>query len=398
MKEEHLLRQHFLRMQTMSKRIGLVIVAAYTLLLFTPCVCRADPGLLLRWPAHEGEGARVADTSGNGLDGRSTAGWTDDGPVKALFFDGKPASVVRVQVPQSECLGTGDWTFMAWLKPDILGFPAKQNQRRIFNYGKYGQASINIDITARGELGWYLSYKAADGKNVAAGGGSLPRIAPKLWVHTALAVDRKAGRITAYINGREAGQADLPPGFAGDFSRGNELTIGADWQNFQGAMADVALWRRALSEAEVKALFRQHVDAYGLKLGAGLSAEEALGDLVDEGSFAMVQGKAAQAREAFGKIVASPGVSPAWAALAELRIAQACRVDGNDAAAAEVYHRVQGRADYLPHHRQEAADLMEEIQRTAHNLPARDVMASRTVLPAIEQYALEIWVAPDGND
>ncbi|MEI7728370.1 MAG: LamG-like jellyroll fold domain-containing protein [Verrucomicrobiota bacterium] len=371
---------------------ALAIIALNTLLL------AADPELLLRWPAHEGTGAVVQDTSGNGLDGRSTAGWVGEGGIKALFFDGQSKSVVRVQVPAGKYLGAGDWSFMAWLRPEVLGFPGKQDQRRIFNYGKYPDASVNFDLTGQGALSWYLVYKDANGKSVSAGGGSVPRFKPRTWLHTALVVDRRNARVTVYLNGRESGQGPLPQGWAANFNLGNELMIGSGWQNFHGAMADVAVWRRTLGEAEIKSLFRTQSPAYGVKLGDGMTAEEVLGDLAELGNDAMAQKKTAEARTAFDKLLTTPGVPPGWAAWAELRIAQAHRLDRNDAAAKAVYQHIQGQSAYLAHHRQEAAELQQEMERTAKGLPARDVMATRTVLPVIDHYAAEVWIAPDGND
>ncbi|MCX7045410.1 MAG: LamG domain-containing protein [Candidatus Sumerlaeota bacterium] len=382
------------RIHIIACALAIIIVKAQT----AAAATAAEQDLLLRWPAHEGNGARVQDASGGGLDGLSAAGWTGEGGVKALFFDGQPKAVVRVQVPEGKALGAGDWTFMAWLRPEVLGFPGKQDQRRIFNYGKYPDASINLDVTGQGALSWYCVYKQADGKSVSAGGSSSPRIKPKTWLHAALVMDRRNGRMTAYLNGRESGQSNLPQGWAGNFNLGNELTIGSAWQNFHGAMADVALWRRALNEVEVKTAFGAQCGAYSVKLGDGLSVEEALGDLSEEGSNAMAQKKTQEARAAFEKMLATSGAPPAWAAWAELRIAQSLRLDGDESAAKEVYKRIQSRQSYLPHHRQEAAELIEEMERTAKGLPARDVAASRTALPEIARFAAEIWVAPDGDD
>ncbi len=362
-------------------------------------IMAAEPGLLLRWPAHEGSGVQVPDTSGNGLDGRSSAGWVDGGGVKALFFDGQSKSVVRVQIPESKCLGNGDWSCMAWLKPEVLGFPGKQDERRVFNYGKYPDSSINLDLTGQGAFSWYYCYKPnGAGKSVSVGGSSTPRFKPKTWMHVALVTDRRNGKTTVYLNGREAGRSQFPQGWAGNLNLGNELTIGSTWQNYHGAMADVAVWRRALSDAEIKAAFNAQRPAYGVKPGDGMTLEEALADLADQGNEAMVQKKTTEARAIFSKILGTPGVPPFWAAWAELRMAQSYRLDGNDSSAKDIYRRIQSRTTYLAHHRQEAAELLSEMERTAKGLPARDVTESRTKLPAIQRYAAEVWVAPDGND
>ena len=362
-------------------------------------IMAAEPGLLLRWPAHEGSGAQVQDTSGNGLDGRSTAGWVDGGGVKALFFDGQSKSVVRVQIPEGKYLGNGDWSFTAWLKSEVLGFPGKQNERRVFNYGKYPDSSINLDLTGQGAFSWYYSYKpTASGKSESVGGSSTPRFKPKTWMHVAVITDRRNGRTTVYLNGREAGRSQFPQGWAGNLNLGNELTIGSPWQNYHGAMADVAVWRRALSDTEVKSVFNAQRTAYGVKPGDGMTPEEALADLADQGNEAMAQKKTTEARAVFEKMLGTPGVPTFWAAWAELRLAQTYRVEGNDSTAKEIYRRIQSRTTYLAHHRQEAADLLSEMERTAKGLPARDATESHTKLPSIERYAAEVWVAPDGND
>ncbi|MEI8288870.1 MAG: LamG-like jellyroll fold domain-containing protein [Verrucomicrobiota bacterium] len=359
----------------------------------------ADSALLLRWPAHEGSGSLLQDTSGNSLDGRSSAGWIDAGGVKALFFNGQPKSVVRVQIPESKCLGNGDWSYMAWLKPEVLGYPGKQDQRRIFNYGKFPDSSINLDLTGQGAISWYYSHKpAAAGKSVSVGGSSTPRFKPGTWMHVALITDRRNGRTTIYLNGRESGRSQFPQGWAGNLNLGNELTIGSGWQNFHGAMADVAVWRRALADTEVKSAFNAQRSAYGVKPGDGMTPEETLADFADQGNEAMVRKETAAARAVFTQILSMPGVPPFWAGWAELRLAQTYRVEGNDSAAKDVYRRIQSRTTYLDHHRQEAVGMLSEMERTAKGLPARDVTESRTKLPAIERYAAEIWVAPEGND
>ena len=358
----------------------------------------AEPDLLLRWPAHEGAGELVRDVSGGNCDGHSSAGWVEVGGIKALFLDGQSKSVVRVQVPAGRQIGTGDWSFMAWVRPDVLGFSGKQDMRRIFSYGKYPDASINMDVTGPGTLSWYFSYKTAAGKKMTSGGASSPRLKPKTWMQVALITDRRSGRVTVYLNGRESGQSQFPPGWAANFNLGNELTIGSGWQNFQGAVAEVAVWRRALTEAEIQSAFNTQCAAYGVKPGDGLTLEETLADLGEQGNNAMVQNKTAVARAAFAKMLDTAGVPPLWAAWAELRLAQACRLEGDDAAAKEIYQRIQGRTNYRAHHRQEAADLLQEMERAAKGLPARDAAASRTKVPVIDRYAAEVWVAPDGND
>ncbi|MBT4818672.1 MAG: hypothetical protein HON70_23385, partial [Lentisphaerae bacterium] len=49
-------------------------------------------------------------------------------------------------------------------------------------------------------------------------------------------------------------------------------------------------------------------------------------------------------------------------------------------------------------HRDEANELIGELERKEKGLPARDPQASRTTIPEIAEFAAEIHVDPDGND
>ena len=55
-------------------------------------------------------------------------------------------------------------------------------------------------------------------------------------------------------------------------------------------------------------------------------------------------------------------------------------------------------AAYPEVHRYEAEECVKEIDRVAKGLPARDVTASRTKIPPITAFAVEYFVAPQGND
>jgi hypothetical protein len=164
----------------------------------------------------------------------------------------------------------------------------------------------------------------------------------------------------------------------------------------------LALLLCLVASARVQGLSGNGLDGqssvYGLGPGNGLPREELLAECADLGNAAMAHKRTTEARAAFARLLAVPGVPPAWAAWAELRTAQAYRLDGNRAAAERVYQQIRDTPAYLPHHRQEAEDLLAELARTAKGLPARDVMASRTRLPEIERFAAEVWVAPDGDD
>lgn len=95
---------------------------------------------------------------------------------------------------------------------------------------------------------------------------------------------------------------------------------------------------------------------------------------------------------------AHPATLAARLAYAQLRTAQHHREQGELAAARAEYAAIAANADYLPHHRTEAGDILQEMARVARGLPARDPQASRLQLPRLAEFAAELWVAPNGAD
>ena len=98
------------------------------------------------------------------------------------------------------------------------------------------------------------------------------------------------------------------------------------------------------------------------------------------------------------KVLAMPGTPPHFQSYIHLRIAQSYLAEKNTAAAKAEYEKIAANATYPEVHRYEAEECVKEIDRMARGLPARDVMASRTKLPPINLFAVEYFVAPQGND
>ena len=149
---------------------------------------------------------------------------------------------------------------------------------------------------------------------------------------------------------------------------------------------------------EVRAEFAARRAAYAVTETDNLIIEDALRDLADQGGAALEEDKPANARALFQKMLATPKVPPAWAAWTQLRIAQAYRLENNSPKARDAYKRLADNSAYPAHLRQEAAEILQEMDRSAKGLPARDVLASRTTLPPLAPFAAEVWLAPDGND
>ena len=97
------------------------------------------------------------------------------------------------------------------------------------------------------------------------------------------------------------------------------------------------------------------------------------------------------------KALAMPGAPPHFHSYAHLRIAQSYLAETNAAAARTEYEKIQANAAYPEVHRYEAEECLKEIDRLARGLPARDVTASRTKIPPVGPFAVEYYVAPQGN-
>jgi hypothetical protein len=89
---------------------------------------------------------------------------------------------------------------------------------------------------------------------------------------------------------------------------------------------------------------------------------------------------------------------PHFQSYAHLRIAQSYLAEKNTAAAKSEYEKITANAAYPEVHRYEAEECLKEIDRVAKGLPARDVTASRTMISPITVFAVEYFVAPQGND
>ena len=126
-------------------RLSLVVI-----LLGTGIGTLAQEAPMLYYPLDEGRGRVAADASGNKLDGVVDADWTDSPLGKALSFDGRPAGIIKVQLPVEQRFGKDSWTFSAWIKPSQFTIDDPQNQRRLFAFGTYPDAYLVIDILSTG--------------------------------------------------------------------------------------------------------------------------------------------------------------------------------------------------------------------------------------------------------
>ena len=362
---------------------------------------RAEDGLLLHYRLDEGDGSVATDESENRLDGVVSAEWAESPSGKALRFDGTSKGIVRVQIPPEKRFGTDSWTFSAWLKPRQFTIDARQNQRRIFNFGVFPDANLVIDLFSTGAPGFYFCYRDKTGLTVSAGGTSASRLALDEWSHVVVVCDRDRGQVSIYVNGHSQASTALPPTFAGDFRLGDHLTLGSGWQNYWGLMDEVRIYRRAWSRSEVRAEFARLQDTFGAVVSPEALAAERRQEILErfaQTHQAWAAGRFVEVRKICAEVAASPDVPEGLRSYAHLRIAQSHVAEGKPDLARAEYAAIAETAHYAEVHRFEARERVQELDREARGLAARDPAASRTTIPPISRFAAEVFVAPAGDD
>lgn len=359
------------------------------------------PDLLLYWTFDEGAGNTTQDLSGNGLDGKVTARWTDSPAGKAVAMDGTPKGIVSVRVPEPLRFGKGSWTFMAAVKPKKLSIDDRQNQRRLFAFGKYPDAYLVLDISGKGRPMCYFCYQNAAGKTVAVGGSAEVPLVVNRWAHVALVCDRDNRRIHLYVNGYTTGPIAIREDFAGNYVLDGLLTVGNPWHNYWGAVDEVKVYRRALSPKEIEQEFERLKPTFHI-----VESEEARAAkerFQREQTFRQVtdawkKRDFNRVRRLCQEVAKAEHAPPHFRSYARLRIAQSYLAEGNRAAAKAAYEAIAAEQSYPAVHRYEARESIRELDRLQQGLPARDPSASRTEPPVLTKFAAEVFVAPKGDD
>jgi hypothetical protein len=224
------------------------LIAVLLILVFAaPVLAQGEKGLVGYWSFDEGQGQIVRDASGMNHHGRIKGGtkWVEGHHGGALWFNGTDA-MVELANPEGLNLA-GDTTFMAWVQTS-----SDDGRDRLIFGDTAGLAvdrnlSIELDrgalLIGHGNDSQYESFSAShkfDGT----------------WQHLAIIFEQP--RYYLYLNGRlhEVGELATPI----LQTRGGGRSIGGWWAgNFKGALDEVRLYNRALSEREIVAQVQSSV-------------------------------------------------------------------------------------------------------------------------------------------
>ena len=210
-----------------------------------PDASQLDQELIGHWPLN---GSPASQPPANHLVGtlKADAKWVDSPFGKALSLDGYE-DALTVSRHESMAVGQGDFSVAAWIHPREL------RQAGIVCLGKYNWTH-----------GWYFDMPGPNGVlrietagpdnksngTVASAPGA---IQVNKWQHVAAVINR-AGQTRLFINGYLVAQGKIGPANLDNPKVSLQVGRIQDAQQFQGEIAQVRLYHRALKESEIQAL------------------------------------------------------------------------------------------------------------------------------------------------
>ncbi len=218
-----------------------------------------DPSLVIYY-SFDDVGEIIVDQSGNGHDGTVDGDITAEPAGKynrAAKFDGTrgPAnhSYIDMDGPNfpAEDIPTSGMTLAAWVKCENTG-----DHQTLFNArASDGTWLIHPELRSEGNFRWLLrSYGGTTIFDIRAGSVTWDE-----WLHFAGTYDKATGKAILYINGEAVREENISNAadIAGDWGSGARVGYDIDdARAFTGLMDDFCMFKRALSQAEVKKLMQ----------------------------------------------------------------------------------------------------------------------------------------------
>jgi hypothetical protein len=214
---------------------------------------RRRQSLVAHWKLDEGTGLAAADASGNGHDGTLTGGvaWTEGRLGRAAAFDGQDDGVLTAELEglSPHAGPQGAMTLAAWMRISERPPAAGQGRLPAFSKGSPTAYEYALYACADGRAQFCIWSLGGTGHAELAGG----RLELNRWHHVA-GVIQKGSFAALYVDGAQVQRVTT---FTGETAAGaSPVRLGrrGDGQFFKGAVDDVRIYSRVLSDAEVKAL------------------------------------------------------------------------------------------------------------------------------------------------
>jgi RHS repeat-associated protein len=220
------------------------------------------------WDFNEGSGTTAADSVGTNNGTISGATWTSGKVDGALSFDGVND---YIQVPNVPDLNPSHITIEMWVKFNTIPY---SGQIALNKEGQYRLIAGDVDTS---HLSIRYQTTTTSWSNGTLVGNTL--LAADTWYHAAATYDGLKWRL--YLNGNFEGERSETGNLV---SSGNSLYIGScepTGYSFNGFLDEVAIYARALTQAEIQQHYQNGLDGYGyLGEGSGYACNIPAGESV----------------------------------------------------------------------------------------------------------------------
>lgn len=209
----------------------------------------ADLDLIIYFDYEDFKGGAVLDKSGRGHDGLINGNVTQvDGGKRgkaAKFASGSFLDLDGPNIPKAD-IPTDGMSVVAWINVEQISDMA------IFN-ARAGDATWLVHPEARGDGNYRWLLRGPGGAtifDIRAGKNKT-----NTWVHYAGTYSRQTKKGILYIDGEPVGEADGGTKIASDWDMGARVGFNIDnARPFTGLMDDLNVWKRGLTQDEVKAI------------------------------------------------------------------------------------------------------------------------------------------------
>jgi hypothetical protein len=239
----------FIKRTIMCRRLIYLVSFVLVLALAGNAFTADDPSLVIYYSFDDVSGI-IADQSGKGHDGTVQGDVTADTDGKqggaAKFARGGYLDLDGPNFP-AEDIPTSGITLAAWVKCENTG-----EHHAIFD-ARTGAGTwiTHPELRSDGQFRWVLrAYGMSPIFDISAGSVTWGQ-----WLHYAGTYDKESGKAILYINGEVVSEVDLASGtdIAGDWDDGARVGLNIDSARpFTGLMDDFFLFKRALSQSELK--------------------------------------------------------------------------------------------------------------------------------------------------
>jgi hypothetical protein len=225
---------------------------------------RDIPGLVAHWRLDEGGGRSVADAVGKLTGTLHGATWAAGRQGAGLRFDGGSAWAELPNAPAIDTLANGSYTIAAWFQPADL--PPGQNDQNNAQYAILMRTGRHSGLAYRGDgtfsfIQWHSD--STDPAKVSLASAVSKAVPAGTFHHVAGVLDRAAGRMSIYVNGRAEAAAPVDPAVRVNIYNNSTWKIGIGGPDqptwrwcANGVVDDVRFYNRALGAVELEAIYR----------------------------------------------------------------------------------------------------------------------------------------------